>query len=97
MEAVTEIRENPFFGTGFIHASKEGIFPMETVFFFFYSVLLSCKWKPLLKLVETSMVCKFYIWSFLISRLKKAGPIHESFKSNCQGANMFYAFSAFWV
>ena len=30
---------------------EKGFFPTETVFF--YSVFLSCKWKPSVKLVET--------------------------------------------
>ena len=44
---------------------KQIFHTVETVFFF--GVLLSCKWKPLLRLVETSSLC-YLKWLFLISK-----------------------------
>ena len=58
MEAVTEI--NGFLGERlYTHLLYQGIScPVESVFF--YSVLLSCKWKPSVKLVWDKMICTFY-------------------------------------
>ena len=54
VEAVTEIRGKPLFsGKDFIPTSRKG-FSVWWKLFFFYSVFLSCKSKPLLKLVETT-------------------------------------------
>ena len=46
------------FGKDFIPAERD-FHPVVTVFF--YSVLLSCKWKPILKLVETSNLYFLYM------------------------------------
>ena len=48
----TEISGNSYFGGVTFFRQKAIFHPVKTAFF--YSVLLFCKWKLLLKLVETS-------------------------------------------
>ena len=57
--------------TNFVPVESGNCYPVETIFF--YSVVVSCKWKPLLKQVETSSLLwmTFYKWPLLISKYRK--------------------------
>ena len=91
MESVTEISGNLFSGGKTLFPLAERNFlSSESCFLLFRASFLEVK-----SVTQTQMkqvVCIFYKMAFLISKLKTI-PI-LSFKNNCQGANLFYIFSA---